>query len=179
MTTPRWTNTSDRYVTPGHGDAWANEAAARGRVGTQQLLAVETVRPDRHIRVALDLGDNDQVVVRRRLILEDGRPVERADSYYPAQLTAGTPLAESGKIRGGAIAVLAKLGHTPAASTDHITADKPTEADYELLQVDRQEPILVLYRLRRDANGTPVEYMITRAVARLSAGYTYQTQASV
>lgn len=179
MTTPRWTSTSDRYIAPGHGDAWANDAASRGRVGTQKLLAVETLTPDRRIRAALNLGDDDQVVVRRRLILEDGQPIELADSYYPAQLATGTPLAQGRKIRGGAIAVLAQLGHTPTVSTDHITADQPTDVDRQVLRVNEHEPMLVLHRLSRDANGTPVEYVITRAVARLSAGYTYQTQAVV
>ncbi|MGW4461733.1 UTRA domain-containing protein [Micromonospora sp. NPDC004704] len=180
MTTPpRWTSTSDPYVTPGAGDAWANEAAARGRTGTQQLLGVETLTPEAPIRTALNLGEEDQAVVRRRLIQEDDQPVELADSYYPFWLASGTRLAENWKIRGGAIAVLAQLGHTAATVTENITARQPTEAERTLLGVDADEPLIVMRRLSRNTDGTPVEYVVTRTVSRLSPGFTYQMQVSL
>ncbi|RKR87456.1 UTRA domain-containing protein [Micromonospora pisi] len=179
MSTPRWASTSDPYVIPGVGDAWAKEAAARGRTGSQQLLGVETVVPDLAIRTALDLGDEGRAVVRRRLILEDDQPVELADSYYPAWLAGGTPLAENQKIRGGAIAVLAQLGHTPATVTENITARQPTEAEQTELRIGDHEPLLVMRRLNRNGAGRPVEYVITHTVARLSPGFTYQMQIPV
>ncbi|MFK3981909.1 UTRA domain-containing protein [Micromonospora sp. NPDC050397] len=176
MSTPRWTSTSDPYVIPGVGDAWATEAAARGRTGTQQLLGVETLVPDLAVRAALDLGEDDQAVVRRRLILEDDQPVELADSYYPVWLAGGTPLAENRKIRGGAVAVLAELGHSSATVTENITARQPTEAERTALGISDHEPLLVMKRLCRNGSGTPVEYVITHTVARLSPGFTYQMQ---
>ncbi|MEV4625476.1 UTRA domain-containing protein [Micromonospora sp. NPDC049523] len=178
MSTPRWTSTSDPYVTPGTGDAWANEAAARGRAGTQQLLGIETLTPEAPIRTALNLGEEGRAVVRRRLILEDDQPVELADSYYPFWLAGGTPLAENRKIRDGAIGVLAQLGHAAAVVTEHITARQPTEAERRLLGVDADEPLLVMRRLSRNTDGTPVEYVVTHTVSRLSPGFTYQMQVS-
>ena len=176
MTTPRWASTSDRYVMPGAGDAWANEAASRGRTGTQQLVAVETVTPDRGIRAALDLAEGDHAVVRRRLILEDDQPIELADSYYPGWLAEGTALAETRKIRGGAVGLLAQLGHAPTAVREHVTAERPTEADRDALHVDKDEPLLVMHRISRDAGGKAVEYVATRTVARRSPGFTYEMQ---
>lgn len=179
MGTPRWSSTSDPYVTPGVGDAWANEAAARGRTGSQKLLGVEKLVPDLAVRTALDLGEQGQAVVRRRLILEDDQPVELAYSYYPAWLAGGTPLAENRKIRGGAIALLAQLGHTPATVSENVTARQPTETEQTALGIGDHEPLLIMRRLSRNSEGTPVEYVVTHTVARLSPGFTYQTQVSV
>ncbi|MET8140411.1 hypothetical protein ABZU32_08900 [Sphaerisporangium sp. NPDC005288] len=44
-------------------------------------------------------------------MLCDEEPVEVSWSYYPHSLVAGTALSRCGRIRGGAPAVLADLGH--------------------------------------------------------------------
>jgi DNA-binding GntR family transcriptional regulator len=40
---------------------------------------VEETRPPQNVADALDLGPQDTAVVRRRLVLLDGRPTELAD----------------------------------------------------------------------------------------------------
>ncbi|WP_123600832.1 UTRA domain-containing protein [Micromonospora sp. Llam0] len=102
MTDQGWTSSSDPYLVAQQHDAWSAEAAGRGRVGTQQLLGVETIDVDTQVRRALGLATGERAVVRRRLILEDNRPVELADSYYPEPIAAGTPLADNRKVKGGA-----------------------------------------------------------------------------
>lgn len=176
MTDPGWTSSSDPYLTPQQYDAWSAEAATRGSVGTQQLLGVETVDADTQVRRALGLADTERAVVRRRLILEDDRPVELADSYYAESMAAGTPLAENRKIKGGAVRVLADLGLTPHQVSEHVTARRPADQEQELLDVAADEPILVLTRLSRAATGQPVEYAVMRTVTSRSAGHTYQMQ---
>jgi DNA-binding GntR family transcriptional regulator len=169
-------STSDLYITAKQGDAWAADAASRGRAGTQQLLGVEVVEPDGQIRTALHLGADGRAVVRRRLIVEDDAPVELADSYYPEKLAAGTALAEAKKIRGGAMKILADLGHAPRHVREHVTARHPTPEEATTLGVAESEPLLVLTRLSQDATGQPVEYAIMLTVARRSPGLVYQTQ---
>lgn len=176
MTGPRWTSTSDPYITQHQGDAWATEAAARGHIGSQQLLAVDTIPAEPHIRHALNLTDGEQVVVRRRLILEDNQPVELADSYYPHHIAGDTPLAEHRKVKGGALRVLADLGRTPTHVVEHVTARRPDSHEQATLHVGEHEPLLVLTRLSRDADGHPVEYAVMRAVASRTTGHTYQMQ---
>jgi GntR family transcriptional regulator len=157
-------SSSDRYTRPQDRDAWAADAAARGRVGTQRLLAVESGPPTQEVAAALDLGDGEEVVVRRRLILADDQPVEIAESFYPASIAAGTALAEDRKIRGGAVRLLAESGHPLDESTDRITAERAGSAA-ELLQVDANEPLIVTRRVSTADNAGPVEYAVNRMVA--------------
>jgi DNA-binding GntR family transcriptional regulator len=172
------TSTSDPYVTPGAANTWSAEAAGRGRTGTQRLLYVNVVEPTPVVREALALDQGENVVVRSRLIFLDDQPIEIASSYYPASIAFDTPLAAVAKIRGGAIAVLAELGHAPAEVAEHVTARWPDEEEAAVLHVGEHEPLLVLTRINRDANGRAVEYSINRMVARLSGPIAYRMRTS-
>ena len=61
----------------------------------------------------------------RRYLL-DGRPVETAVSYIPADLAAGTPIADPNPGPGGIYARLEEQGHTLARFTEDVTARMPT-----------------------------------------------------
>jgi len=171
---PQQGTTSDAYIVAGTGDAWSADAAGQGRVGTQRLLRVATVDPPDSVRSALDLSPGEQVVVRSRLMLLDDRPVEIATSYYPKRIAAGTPLVEPAKIRGGAVAVLSASGHAPAEAFEQVTARRPNAEEIDTLQVDVDEPILVLMRTNVGADGRPVEHAVNRMVARFSAPIAYR-----
>lgn len=158
-------SSSDPYIKPQQQDAWAADAAAQGKVGTQRLLAVETGPPTDEVRDALRLEADAEVVVRRRLILADDQPVEIAASYYPASIAAGTPLAENKKVRGGAIRLLAEAGHPLDESIERVTAEHPIAEDVALLDVDEHEPLIVVRRVSSPAGRGPVEYAVNRMVA--------------
>ena len=81
--TDDWVSVSLPYVTGGASDAWAAEAAGRGGSGTQRLRMVSEVTPPRSVAEALETPAGEQVVVRRRVMLLDEKPVELTDSYYP------------------------------------------------------------------------------------------------
>jgi GntR family transcriptional regulator len=176
MSDARWASTSDPYVTPGSGDAWAEQAASQGATGSQRLIAVETVPAPPDVRDALALKDGEDVVVRRRLILLDDQPIELADSFYPATLATGTDLAEPRKIPGGAVAVLDQLGCVPAGVTEQVSARQPTADERAILEIEGDDWLLVLTRVSRDISGRPVEYASMRTIARLTSGHTYQLQ---
>lgn len=157
--------TSNPYVVagPAPGDAWAAETGRRGR---QRLLDVRTAAPTPTVRVALGLAEGEPVVTRSRLLLLDDVPVEIADSFYPGSFAAGSPLAAPAKIRGGAVAALAALGHPAAEVAEQVTARRPDRFEIETLGVDPHEPMLVLTRISYDAAGLPVEYAVNRMIAR-------------
>ena len=111
-------------------------------------------------------------------MLFDDRPVEIATSYYPAEIAADTPLAERGRIRGGAIAALAASGHAPVEVFERVTARRPDAEEIDVLQVDAQEPLLILTRTNIDAAGRPVEYAVNRMVARFSEPIAYRMRIS-
>lgn len=159
-------SSSARYTTPGHGDAWATDAAKQGKIGTQKLLAVETRQPPTPVRQALALGDQEEATLRSRLILADGHPVEIADSYYPSSIAAGTALTADKKIKGGAVQLLADLGYQFDDITEAITARKPSRQESETLAIDETEPMIILERISRTRDGKPIEYAVNRMVAQ-------------
>lgn len=162
-----WTSSSATYLKPPDRDArdpWIESTARAGRVGTQQLLEVTEVDPPPAVAKALDLGADGRAVVRRRLILLDGRPVELADSYYPVDIAAGTPLAEHKKIKGGAPRVLAEQGHRPKTANEDVTARLPEARERELLAIGEHEPVLTMIRAIR-SQIRPVEVTVMTMVA--------------
>jgi len=171
-------STSDRYIDPNAGDAWAAEAASQGKTGSQRLLNVAVTAPGEEARQALNLKPDEQVVVRSRLIIADDQPIEIATSYYPASIAASTVLARPGKVRGGSPAELARLGHSVVDVTDTVTARHPSPDESAILHVGDHEPLLVLTRVSLDIDGRPVEYAVNVSVAALSAPHVYHRRVS-
>ncbi|MEU6716230.1 UTRA domain-containing protein [Nonomuraea sp. NPDC046802] len=163
-----WTDISAPYVRPrpGRSDAWAEEAARRGHAGAQQLREVVEVRPAAEVADALGIPSGGTVIVRRRLVLLDELPVELADSYYPAVIARGTPLAEARKIRGGAVTLLSEMGYESHRIQEDVHARPATEEERQILQLGPNEWVLVLARLSMTRDGTPFEYSTMTMVAR-------------
>lgn len=152
-------STSARYLAsgPGAGDVWAAEAAADGRHGTQKIVrAGEADAPDR-VAATLGLGRGARVVERRRIMYLDGVPSELTDTYYPLEIARGTALAGTAKIRGGAVRLLAELGHAGVRAQEDVAARMPTEGERAALALDEGEPVLELFRLTLGADGRPVQ----------------------
>lgn len=162
-----WTSNSMTYLKPpaqDQRDPWIESTARAGRVGTQQLLEVTEVDPPPAVAEALELGAGSRVVVRRRLILLDGTPVEIADSYYPLDIAEGTQLAEHRKIKGGAPRVLAERGHQAKVANEDIAARLPLDCERELLAIGEHEPVLTMIRAVR-SDTRPIEVTVMTMVA--------------
>jgi GntR family transcriptional regulator len=164
-----WVSVSAPYLRPrppGEPDAWAEEAAQHERIGTQRLREVAEIVPPRRVTEDLGIPAGESVIVRRRTVLLDEHPVELVDSYYPAALARGTGLAKPSKIRGGAITLLAELGHRPLQVQEDVCAREPTREERELLRLDEREWVLVLSRTLLDDKGVPVEMSVMTMIAR-------------
>ncbi|MFI8323448.1 GntR family transcriptional regulator [Streptomyces sp. NPDC085529] len=160
MSGDAWISETAPYLAPrepGQGDAWTDEAARRGRRGGQRLLYAGEVEAPDAVRVALGLPAGERVVVRRRLILLDDRPVELADSYYPLSVAGGTPLAEPRKVPGGAVTLLKELGYLGAEVVEDVSAGLATAGEREHLELPEGGAVLRLLRLTRTAAGAPME----------------------
>ncbi|MFJ2769671.1 GntR family transcriptional regulator [Streptomyces sp. NPDC087300] len=160
MSDSAWVSTSMPYLTPrgeGQADAWAEEAAARGGRGGQRIVhAGEVVAPD-EVAALLGVATGEPVVVRRRVIQLDGEPCELTDTYYPANIARGTRLAGTGKIRGGAVTLLAELGHTGVRVREDVTARMPSEDERATLGMGEGEPVLRISRVTLDGDGRPIQ----------------------
>ncbi|WP_326739117.1 GntR family transcriptional regulator [Streptomyces sp. NBC_01022] len=168
MAHDRWTGSSTPYIESGQGDAWGKEAAQQGRSGTQRILSATEEPAPRTVAAALNLETGTTVVTRQRLILLDEHPVEVARSYWPAEVASGTPLTDTGKIRGGAVSLLADLGYKPGTVTEDIQTRPPTREEAEALQLaDNSEWVLTLTRTITTPDGRPYEVSVMVSPGRV------------
>jgi DNA-binding GntR family transcriptional regulator len=168
VTDDRWTGSSTPYIQSGQGDTWGKEAADQGRTGTQRILKAEETPAPRAVTDALGLTAGASVIARQRLILLDGQPIELANSYWPTAVAAGTPLAGTGRIRGGTVSLLAELGHRPGEVTEEIQTRRPTNEEAEALHLpDDSEWVLTLTRTISTAGGRPYEVSVMVSPGRI------------
>ncbi|MGW4528967.1 GntR family transcriptional regulator [Amycolatopsis sp. NPDC004378] len=160
-----WTSVSMPYVSGRPGDTWSAEAAQHGGKGTQRLVDVGQVSARGPVAEALGVGAGETVVVRRRIMLFNDRPVELVESYYPLAIARGTGLAERRKIRGGAVALLAELGHRPQRVREDVVARLATAEERAELTLDDPACVLQLSRVLYDQDDVPVEASVMTMVA--------------
>ncbi|MBN6054487.1 UTRA domain-containing protein [Nonomuraea sp. RK-328] len=165
---PKWTSVSTSYVQPRNSDepdAWTEEAARQGGAGASRILDVAEVQPPTPIAESLRLRNDEKAVVRRRLVSLDGEPIELADSYYPLPVAQGTPLAESRKIRGGAVTVLAGLGYHAHRVVEKVSCRPANQREQEALRLNAGDWVLVLNRVVYARDETPFEVTVMTMVA--------------
>jgi GntR family transcriptional regulator len=168
VTDERWTGSSKPYIESGHGDAWGEEAAGQGRKGTQRILGAEQAPAPLAIADRLALAAGTPVIRRDRLILLDGEPVELAHSFWPTPVAGGTALAETGRIRGGAVSLLAELGYAPGTVDEDVQTRPPTMEEAETLQLaDNREWVLALTRTISTPDGHPYEVSVMVSPGRI------------
>jgi DNA-binding GntR family transcriptional regulator len=148
------------YLKPpaaGQGDAWGAEAAAHGARGGQRILHAGEVTAPADVAELFGISVGEPVVVRRRLILLDDQPNELTDTYYPTGIARGTALAGAAKIRGGAVTLLAELGHVGVLVREDVMAALPDEDERQALRTAPNEPVLRLTRLTLDRDDRPIQ----------------------
>ncbi|MFB6438868.1 GntR family transcriptional regulator [Streptomyces sp. NPDC056411] len=160
MNSAEWVTTSVPYLAPrakGQRDAWSAETSAQGRRGSQRILQAGEVPAPDEIAEALGVERGEPVVVRRRIMYLDDQPCELTDTYYPLALARGTRLAGTAKIPGGAVTLLAELGHVGVRAREDVSARLPTDEEAATLESERSRPVLQLLRLTLDADDRPIQ----------------------
>jgi GntR family transcriptional regulator len=132
----------------------AEQAGAEPRV---DMIKVSQGRPPAEVSGRLKLGARDRAVIRSRRYLLDGRPVETAVSYVPADLAEGTPIAEPNPGPGGIYARLEEQGHTLERFTEEVSARMPTPEEARALSLPPGVPVFRLVRTAYDTGGRAVE----------------------
>ncbi|MER8003623.1 UTRA domain-containing protein [Streptomyces sp. NPDC095613] len=160
MNSGEWVSTSMPYLAPrgaGEPDAWSAELAAQRRRGSQRIVHAGEVAAPLEVAGLLGVAEGEVVVVRRRVMYVEDRPSELTDTYYPAAIARGTRLAGTAKIPGGAVALLAELGHAGVRVREDVTARMPDAAERETLLTAPDEPVLRLARVTFDGADRPIQ----------------------
>lgn len=170
ITSGGWTATSVPYLAPqapGQPDAWTQEFGLRA---SQHLREVDLVVPPAEVAELLRIDPGAKAVVRRRTVALDRKPVELADSWYPALIADGTGLAADKRIKGGAVTLLAELGYTTARAVEDVRAPRITREQSSLLFLPENERVLELTRTSYGADGEPFEVSVMAMNPELSDG---------
>ncbi|MFE6911732.1 GntR family transcriptional regulator [Streptomyces erythrochromogenes] len=160
MSGSKWTSRSMPYLTarpPGATDAWTGEAGEADRRGGQRVLHAGGVTSPDAVALMLGLSAGTTVVTRRRVIELDGEATELTDTYYPPDIATGTALAGTAKIRGGAVTLLAALGHVGVRVVEDVTARLPDAHECAQLDLAPTEPVLQLARTTYDSTDRAIQ----------------------
>lgn len=145
--------------------AFTVEAEKSGYTPRVDNIAVTREKPSPVVAEHLRLTPDDEVVVRSRRYLADGKPIETAISYIPASLAQDTKIEQPDTGPGGIYARLEEAGHTLARFTEEVGARMPTPEERRTLQLAAGVPVLTVVRTAYDTNDVAVEVCDTVKVA--------------
>lgn len=145
--------------------AFTVEAEKSGYSPQVDNITVTREKPNPTVAERLRLTPDDEVVVRSRRYLADGRPVETATSYIPATFAQGTKIEQTDTGPGGIYARLEDAGHILDRFTEEVGARMPTPDERRALQLATGVPVLTVVRTAYDTNDVAVEVCDTVKVA--------------
>ena len=124
-------------------DIWDLDAAGRDR--TVDSLEVYAANAPADVAERLSTAD---VWVRKRRYLIDGRPIQVATSYLPAEIVAGSAITTPNTGPGGTYARLAELGFAPVEFVERAISRMPTHLESQALELLPSTPVV---QIRREA----------------------------
>jgi len=139
------------------------EAASQGKAATQHLLAVEETAAPVEIAERLGITLNAPVIVRRRLFVVDGEPMQFCDGYYPVDLFRETAVAEARRVRGGVHALIedpeGPIRRRVTTFVEDLDVRLPIPSESETLSIPEGVPVVRVLRTAYDTNGEALEVL--------------------
>jgi GntR family transcriptional regulator len=139
-------------------DAFVGAVEDQGHRASQNIK-IETAAPTPDVAKALQLPADALVTVRRRVRYVDDTAYAIADSYFPHNLVAGSPIAEPADIPTGGRHVLRELGLAMTEHRDVISSRRPHRHEMQVLRVAPGLAVIVHDRTSRTEQGLPVRHM--------------------
>jgi GntR family transcriptional regulator len=137
------------------------EASAHGLSAEQEIIAVERVPAAGDIATRLAVPEGTPLLVRRRLFMVDGHPMQLVDGYYEYQFAKGTALARKARIKGGAHAEIErpKIGRRLTRFVEELELRMPLPSEVEALAVLPGVPVARVLRTAYDDDDQPIEVL--------------------
>lgn len=136
-------------------DTWSQQMRRQGHQPSEHIEVV-TTHPSELIAERLRLDADDLVVVRRRTRSLSGHTECIADSHYPHEIVAGTPVAEPGDVLPGVYAVMEELGHGWLRHHNEVRARAASRAEAQRLRTVPGQIVIEHIRTSFTADGRPV-----------------------
>jgi GntR family transcriptional regulator len=145
------------------------QALEQGQRPRQEIREVARIPAQAEVASRLDIDEGVQVIVRRLTFWLEEAPVALHDSYFPADLVAGTLIEHPRKIRGGAHTVIedpnGRIRRRIARSLDEISGRMPTPDEARELRLPPGVPVFRILRTVYDTEGRPLEVQDSVAAA--------------
>lgn len=119
-------------------------------------LTVERLAAPPYVADRLALADDDEVVVRRRVLWVEGRPSALQDNWFPLALVEGTEIEGEADVGRGTNRILGEMGHEVTTRRDEVRVRMPTPAEAQGLMIAGGVPVLATLRTGFDAEERPV-----------------------
>ncbi|UOZ04633.1 GntR family transcriptional regulator [Amycolatopsis sp. WQ 127309] len=160
--------------------AFAADREASGQTWNRndQTNQVHKVDADSDVAQALGIEPGSPVYERARLVKQDGNPTHTLTSYYRPEHVENTPIVDpkpGTATPGGGFAVLTLQGLEPDSMTETFHSRMPTPDEIDELELPAGEPVMILERTTRTADGTPIEFARgVHAASRFAWSYTFE-----
>ena len=145
------------------------QALEQGQRPRQEIREVARIAAPAEVATRLGIDEGSDVIVRRLTFWLEEMPVALHDSYFPADLVAGTAIGQPRRIKGGAHAVIedpeGPIRRHIARSVDEISGRMPTPAEARELGLPPGVPVFRVLRTVHDTEGLPVEVQDSVAAA--------------
>jgi GntR family transcriptional regulator len=145
--------------------AFLAEADTAGYKPSVDRIDVRHGEAPKLVAERLGVQPDADVIIRARRYLANGRPVETAVSYIPAEFAAGTAIEQANTGPGGLYARLEEAGHTLDRFTEEVGARMPLAEERRDLGIGPGVPVMTVLRTAYDTEGTAVEVCDTVKVA--------------
>jgi GntR family transcriptional regulator len=154
------------------------EASGQAWNRTDQTNQVRKVEADSDVAQAFGIEPGSPIYERARLVKQDGHPTHTLTSYYRPKHVENTPIVDpqpGTATPGGGFAVLTLQGLEPDNMTETFHSRMPTPQEIDELELPAGEPVMILERTTRTADGTPVEFARgVHAASRFAWSYTFE-----
>lgn len=144
----------------GSGSSFAEEMKKLGYEPSTKLVQVEVIKPPTEIAHRLDIGEDEQTLIRRRHMFADERPVQVASAYYPLSVAGGIDLAFPDTGPTGIYERLTARGFHVARFAEEIESRRPSKEEAQFLRISSSQHVLEVTRLACDRVGRVLEVTV-------------------
>ncbi|MDL4771564.1 MULTISPECIES: GntR family transcriptional regulator [Thermomonosporaceae] len=141
----------------GAGSSFAEEMRSAGLSPRTELVQVEAVGATEGVAGLLGVPAGEQVLVRRRHMFADERPVQMAASYIPLSKAGSVDLALPDTGPAGIYRRLAERGHQVVRFVEETEARRPLTEEMDFLRISRAQYVLEVQRLALGEGDEPLE----------------------
>jgi GntR family transcriptional regulator len=151
----------------GSGSSFAEEMRKAGLEPRTDLVQVGAIQSPGPVAERLGIATTDEVLIRKRYMFADERPVQIAASHIPLTIAGGVDLAYPDTGPSGIYRRLGERGYKVARFVEEIESRRPNEEEIDFLRISPAQHVLEVTRITYDQSGRALEVTINAFPSQL------------